>query len=54
MGLLYNNRKKTDIVVLNEEELENSEGKLCDFVILPPENESNNSDSDIVDNKEND
>lgn len=35
MGLVYNNKNKLDLVVLSEEKLENNEGELCDFVIMP-------------------
>ena len=37
MGLVYNNKNKLDLVVLSEEKLENNEGELCDFVIMPEE-----------------
>ncbi len=40
MGLLYNTKKKTDLVVLSEEKLENNEGELTDFVLIPTEESS--------------
>ncbi len=40
MGLLYNTKKKTDLVVLSEEKLENNEGELTDFVLIPTEEPS--------------
>lgn len=38
MGLLYNNKKKSDLVVLSEEKLENPEGKAFGFELLPDSN----------------
>lgn len=37
MGLVYNHKNKHDLVVLSEQELENNEAELCDFVIVPDE-----------------
>ncbi len=46
MGLLYNTKKKTDLVVLSEEKLENNEGELTDFVLIPTEEPSLQSQGD--------
>lgn len=35
MGLLYNNKKKSDLVVLSEEKLENPEGQAFGFELIP-------------------
>lgn len=49
MGLLYNNKKKSDLVVLDERELENAEGEDYGFELIPdveekPEPETDDSD----------
>ena len=35
MGLLYNHKNKNDMVVLSEESLENNEGELYTYELLP-------------------
>lgn len=50
MGLLYNNKKKTDLVVLSEEKLENNEGEAFDFELIP--DEATTAESENNDEKE--
>lgn len=50
MGLLYNNKKKQDLVVLGEQKLENDEGKEYGFVLIP-DVEEGSADSDKDENK---
>lgn len=45
MGLLYNNKKKQDLVVLDEQKLENDEGKEYGFVLIPDVEEGSDSDN---------
>ena len=44
MGLLYNNKKKTDLVILDEQELEKNEDKEYDFVLIPDADDSDDSE----------
>lgn len=44
MGLLYNNKKKTDLVILDEQELEKNEDKEYDFVLIPDVDGSDDSE----------
>lgn len=44
MGLLYNNKKKTDLVILDEQELEKNEDKEYDFVLIPDVDDSDGSE----------
>lgn len=52
MGLLYNHKNKNDMVVLSEESLENNEGELYTFELLPDADnreteEEGKEDSDV-------
>lgn len=44
MGLLYNNKKKTDLVILDEQELEKNEDNEYDFVLIPDADDSDDSE----------
>lgn len=49
MGLVYNHKDKSGLVILAEEKQENDEGKLPGFVILP---DSETSDVAKADNNQ--
>lgn len=46
MGLLYNHKNKNDMVVLSEESLENNEGELYTFELLPDDEQETEKETD--------
>lgn len=46
MGLLYNHKNKNDMVVLSEESLENNEGEIYTFELLPDDEQETEKETD--------